>query len=1210
MVGQEENLFGDAKGESMAIYRSEWARSRFKIKKSKLAVFALASTAIGGQVVWAEDVLDIPSAAAPYNVSKGILLAADSTQGKPDSATSADIPASAVRIETPTVNVRAQRFKQIGPMPGLSLTREEIPGNVQSITAKEIKEAHAVSLTDLMNSHLQSVNVNDYQSNPFQMDVTYRGFTASPQLGTAQGLSVFLDGIRVNEPFGDVVNWDMIPLNALSGLDVVPGSNPIFGLGTLGGALSMKTKSGFDNPGVDAEVLTGSFGRKQLNVSGGWNNGAGALFGAASLFDEDGWRKDSPSKVNQLFGKAEWRGDKLQLGLSTLYAGNDLVGNGLLPKEVADQDPSKVFTSPDETKNRLMQFQLSGQWDVSESFNVTGQVYRRNSKRKSLTTDVNEQFGGLSTRRPNPGEKVTPGFADVNHDGLPDYYLTNANVASDANGLPLDTNGVSMFVDDGTGNFIVNPASNGTPLVGTDALTQASPNQLMFSPDGVTTVPFWTTANPFDPGTFNGALPSKYYQFALNAWNNRHLVGNLAMYNDPRFGAGNPVCGGCVANMYDTNTIILNGGGFGADQNYTDAQGFVHYLRIATAIQTAWLIDTSSVDQRIAKSMILPWIDPATGLPTKIYRNGADAQSSGPFLGGPVKTGFIDGTPTALITNTTIDQISDGGALQLNWNLDKHKLMMGASVDMADASYQSSQMLGLLDANHKGYLAPANIGAEYAAATTPIGLNDFKGDSITKSFYASETWTPVDPLHITAAARYNHTRVNNTLAVNNSLGLKSANAFLNFLEPAVLCPTNDPASCPDVQMVPFSVAGLQQLGLLGKPETEKFTYHSFNPALGATWQANEALNLYGNWNRGARTPSVIELGCAFDATPIYRGTDPSTGKPVYSPRSMYERRFCSLPSTMSGDPYLKQVQSETIEFGARGTWGADMEWNATAYRTSLQDDIYFVSFAPDRSFFQNIGDTRRQGVELGFKGKVGKASFRVNYGLTDATFQSSFSMASPNNSSASSNMLDTSIKYDQIKYGMLQNNYQQIQVNPGNRMPGVPLHNLNASFYYDLTDRWKVGLTAIVHSSAFVRGNENNQHHAGPATPIHTIVQCNPGDPGYTGGYCPVDIPRPDFRYDGKTNGYAVFNFQTSYKLAKEWTLSLIVNNIFDKTYYSAGRLGINPFSPTGPNGGIVSPVTGFNYNSNDWLATNFLAPGAPRAAWVSLSYEFDPEKK
>ncbi|MFA6041629.1 MAG: TonB-dependent receptor, partial [Methylophilus sp.] len=293
-----------------------------------------------------------------------------------------------VEIDLKEVNVRAKRFYEIGPLPGLGLTKDQIPGNVQSITAKEIKESHSLSLSDLMNKKLQSVNVNDYQGNPFQMDITYRGFTAGPQIGTPQGLSVFFDGIRVNEPFGDVVNWDMIPMNAISTVDVFPGSNPIFGLNTLGGAFTLKTKDGFDNAGFDVDVLTGSFGRRQLQVEGGANNGTFAFFGAGNFFLEDGWRDNSPSKVNQFFGKASYRGDKLDLSLSTLLVKTDLVGNGLLPSEQYARDRSSVFTSPDTTKNKLQQYQLSGSYFVNDSFTVTGQVYRRNSKRKQTGADV------------------------------------------------------------------------------------------------------------------------------------------------------------------------------------------------------------------------------------------------------------------------------------------------------------------------------------------------------------------------------------------------------------------------------------------------------------------------------------------------------------------------------------------------------------------------------------------------------------------------------------------------------------------------------------------------------------------------------------------------------------------------------------------------------------------------------------------------------
>lgn len=85
----------------------------------------------------------------------------------------------------------------------------------------------------------------------------------------------------------------------------------------------------------------------------------------------------------------------------------------------------------------------------------------------------------------------------------------------------------------------------------------------------------------------------------------------------------------------------------------------------------------------------------------------------------------------------------------------------------------------------------------------------------------------------------------------------------------------------------------------------------------------------------------------------------------------------------------------------------------------------------------------------------------------------------------------------------------------------------------------------------------------------------------------------------------AVFNFQTSYKLSKEWTASLLINNIFDKEYFSAGRLGRNPFSPSIL--GAIGP-DGYNHNSNDWLSTNFVAPGAPRGIWFSLNWHFVPD--
>ena len=123
------------------------------------------------------------------------------------------------------------------PVPGTGVPKDQIPSNVQTANDKRLRQLQSLNLPDFMASQLPSVNVNEIQGNPYQMDVNYRGFTASPLLGTPQGLSVFLDGVRVNEPFGDVVNWDLIPRGALASLTLLPGSNPLFGLNTLGGAL-------------------------------------------------------------------------------------------------------------------------------------------------------------------------------------------------------------------------------------------------------------------------------------------------------------------------------------------------------------------------------------------------------------------------------------------------------------------------------------------------------------------------------------------------------------------------------------------------------------------------------------------------------------------------------------------------------------------------------------------------------------------------------------------------------------------------------------------------------------------------------------------------------------------------------------------------------------------------------------------------------------
>ena len=216
------------------------------------------------------------------------------------------------------------------PVAGIGLPKNQIPAQVQTAKSADIDRSHALDLSDFMNRRLGGVHVNEVQNNPFQPDVNFRGFTASPLLGTPQGLSVYVDGVRMNQPFGDVVSWDLIPRGAIASITLMPGSNPLFGLNTLGGALSVVTKDGRTHPGTSVQLSAGSHGRVALEFETGGSRADGIdWYVTGNRFHERGWRQASPTDVSQVFGKLGFKSADTRVALSAAFADNDLVGNGM-----------------------------------------------------------------------------------------------------------------------------------------------------------------------------------------------------------------------------------------------------------------------------------------------------------------------------------------------------------------------------------------------------------------------------------------------------------------------------------------------------------------------------------------------------------------------------------------------------------------------------------------------------------------------------------------------------------------------------------------------------------------------------------------------------------------------------------------------------------------------------------------------------------------
>ncbi|MEP7338861.1 MAG: TonB-dependent receptor [Acidobacteriota bacterium] len=322
-----------------------------------------------------------------------------------------DVQSSAPIARTVTLALGGLAFKvdviATTPLPGVDLDPNEIPAPVQAATWRDVEQSGALELSDFLNRRLGGVHVNEIQGNPFQPDVNYRGYTASPLLGTPQGLSVYMDGVRLNQPFGDVVSWDLIPRIAISEITLMPGSNPLFGLNTLGGALSIQTKDGRSQQGTSLQLSGGSFGRGMAEFEHGGFNAKGLnWYLGSTLFYEDGWRDDSPSNVRQFFGKLGWQGAKTTLSATVAFANNLLTGNGLQEQRFLDRDYASVYTKPDITGNRSPFVNLTARHSVTNRLNISGNVYYRYIRTNTFNGDINEDSLDQSLYQPSAAERA------------------------------------------------------------------------------------------------------------------------------------------------------------------------------------------------------------------------------------------------------------------------------------------------------------------------------------------------------------------------------------------------------------------------------------------------------------------------------------------------------------------------------------------------------------------------------------------------------------------------------------------------------------------------------------------------------------------------------------------------------------------------------------------------------------------------------------
>jgi iron complex outermembrane recepter protein len=354
-------------GVASRIHRRSSEHVPFLRNRDVLSIQSLAHVLVGEPASTRDQVRGRLSPGHALGVALAAIIGATALTLGPAVAQQSGAP-----VALPTVEVVGN-----APLPGSEIDRSKIPSNIQTIDASAFDHAKSPSLTDAMVRALPGVSLGNQTGNPFQPDVNYRGFTVSPVIGTSQGLAVYQNGTRINEVFGDTVNWDFIPEGAIRQMTLAP-NNPVYGLNALGGAITIEMKNGFTYQGVEGEARMGSYGRMAGAAQAGVQNGNLAAYVAFDGVDDDGWRDfSSASRLRRMYFDFGARSEQTEFHVSLTGADNKLGGVVATPVEMLNQRWSSVYTWPQESHNKLAFLQASGSYKPSDTFSLQSNIYYR-----------------------------------------------------------------------------------------------------------------------------------------------------------------------------------------------------------------------------------------------------------------------------------------------------------------------------------------------------------------------------------------------------------------------------------------------------------------------------------------------------------------------------------------------------------------------------------------------------------------------------------------------------------------------------------------------------------------------------------------------------------------------------------------------------------------------------------------------------------------
>jgi iron complex outermembrane recepter protein len=267
-----------------------------------------------------------------------------------------------------------------------------VPSETQTLSAQQISNLNQLTLQDTLARTTPGVSVTDEIGSPLSQSVDFRGETASPVPGTPQGLAVYLNGVRINESYGDVVNWDLIPQSAIQNAQIVTG-NPVFGLNAIAGAVVVNTKNGFNWQGAEFDAQGGSLATVLSSLQYGWTNGTWAFYADMEGTRTDGYRLFGQSDVERGIADIGYRGGTSELHFNVTGAADALGVAGTTPiQQIAEQGPQAVFTTPQTTDTTAIMATLSDETHISSTLTFNGNMYFRDYAQAHVDGNVSDFY--------------------------------------------------------------------------------------------------------------------------------------------------------------------------------------------------------------------------------------------------------------------------------------------------------------------------------------------------------------------------------------------------------------------------------------------------------------------------------------------------------------------------------------------------------------------------------------------------------------------------------------------------------------------------------------------------------------------------------------------------------------------------------------------------------------------------------------------------